>query len=59
MILIIEDEPHIRHLITLNLSRRGHEVISVDSAEAGLEHIRQHVPSLVFLDVRLPGMSGL
>src|SRR5688572_29821303 len=59
MILVVEDEPAIRLFITVNLKKRGYEVISVDSAEKALEHIRQTIPALMFLDVRLPGISGI
>jgi DNA-binding response OmpR family regulator len=59
MILIVEDEPHIRQFITVNLQVRGYEVMGAASAEAAFDCIHTSPPSLMFLDVRLPGVTGL
>lgn len=58
-ILVVEDEPAIQTLITVNLKRAGHEVTGALDAESALRHINATLPDLVLLDWMLPGMSGL
>ncbi len=41
------------------LAEQGYQVLSASSAEAGLKLAEQHSPSLVLLDVRLPGEDGI
>jgi two-component system phosphate regulon response regulator PhoB len=58
-ILVVEDEAHVRNLLTSNLQHAGYRVscaVSVPSAEAMM---RQFRPDLVLLDLVLPGVSGL
>ncbi len=58
-ILIVEDDPHIRRFIRVNLTARGFKVIEVDNGEDALNYIYDDLPVLVLLDIKLPGMSGL
>jgi DNA-binding response OmpR family regulator len=58
-ILVIEDEPDIVEVITYNLTREGYEVSSARDGEEGLRKTRQVVPSLVLLDLMLPGIDGV
>lgn len=58
-ILIVEDEPDIRELIALHLSRGGYEVTEVDTVEEGLNHLEKSEVHLIVLDWMLPGMSGI
>jgi Response regulators consisting of a CheY-like receiver domain and a winged-helix DNA-binding domain len=57
-ILLIEDSPTDRAVFTQWLERAGHEVLATDNAEDGLQIARTEAPSLVLMDVVLPGMSG-
>ena len=57
-ILIVEDEPNIRRLISVNLTARGFATQEARNAAQGLEMIRDCVPDAIILDVKLPGMSG-
>ena len=57
-ILLIEDSPTERAVLTQMLQRHGHEAVPASSAEEGLEVARQMHPDLVLMDVVLPGMSG-
>ena len=57
-ILIIEDEPSTRALLTQMLTTRGHRCTACASAEQGVEAYRQSFYPLVLLDLFLPGMSG-
>lgn len=58
-ILIVDDEPGIRRTLRVNLGASGYGVASVESGEAALEHVAEHTPSLIILDLMLPGLSGL
>lgn len=58
-ILVIEDEVSIQELLCYSLERAGFEVIAVATAEQGLAEIRSELPSIVLLDLMLPGMSGV
>ncbi len=57
-ILLIEDSPTDRAVFTQWLEKAGHEVVATDNAEDGLQIARTQTPSLVLMDVVLPGMSG-
>ena len=58
-ILIVEDEPAIQDLITVNLSHAGHAVRCVDGAEQAYQAMQAWMPDLILLDWMLPGISGL
>jgi CheY-like chemotaxis protein len=58
VVLIVEDEASIRKLTSANLIARGYDVIAVGSAEEGLLQLRQQLPALILLDIKLPGMQG-
>ncbi len=58
-ILVVEDEPAIAELITLNLRHDGHEVRLAASAQEAEDAIRAALPDLVLLDWMLPGESGV
>ena len=58
-ILVVDDEKNIGRTLRMVLSDEGHEVESVESAEAALELLKQRDFDLLLLDVQLGGMSGL
>jgi two-component system nitrogen regulation response regulator GlnG len=58
-ILVVDDEESICWGIARVGEGLGHDVVTASSAELGLELAEHHRPSLVVLDVRLPGMDGL
>jgi len=58
-ILVVEDDEDIRNLVLFNLEMTGeYEVLSTDNGEEALELAQKHIPSLVILDVMLPGIDG-
>jgi len=57
-ILIIDDSPTDVRVFTTLLQRAGHQVVAVNSAEEGIERARADLPSLVIMDVIMPGMNG-
>src|SRR5512133_2004201 len=60
-ILVIEDDPEIRELLSFALSKEGWSLIMASSAEEGLAALaaRGGAPDCVVLDIMLPGMDGL
>jgi len=57
-ILVIEDEKDILELIRFNLERDGYKVLSAESVEAAGKLLARQIPSLVLLDLMLPGENG-
>ena len=58
-VLVIEDEPQMRAMLTDNLEYEGYRVTSVGSGEEALVEFDSQPFSLLLVDVMLPGMSGL
>ena len=58
-ILVVDDEPDILALIQYNLSKAQYDVVSVESGEEALAQVRTTPPSLIVLDLMLPGVDGL
>ncbi len=58
-ILVVEDEPEIRELLSFTLVRAGYDVVPVGSAEQALRQLDQSLPELAVIDWMLPGMSGV
>ena len=60
-ILIIEDEPDIAESLRYNFNRENFKTLIAESGEKGLRLAlnEKNPPSLIILDLMLPGMSGL
>ncbi|OFW01179.1 MAG: hypothetical protein A3I61_08035 [Acidobacteria bacterium RIFCSPLOWO2_02_FULL_68_18] len=58
-VLVVEDEPDMRMLLSDNLKFEGYDVTNVQSAEDALTWLERHTCALVILDLMLPGMSGI
>ncbi len=58
-ILIIDDEAALRQTLARILQRVGLEVTTAASGREGLAYLAQHAFDLVYLDIRMPDMSGL
>jgi DNA-binding response OmpR family regulator len=57
-ILIVDDDPQARLLLTYILKRKGFEVLEAESGPAALLRVGRDAPDLVLLDVMMPGMDG-
>ncbi len=57
-ILIVDDSPTERYLLTDLLVAHGYTVITADSGEEALEKIKLEPPHLVLMDVVMPGQNG-
>jgi two-component system alkaline phosphatase synthesis response regulator PhoP len=58
-ILVVEDEEDIRRLITFHLQQEGFDVLEAQTGEEALSVARNRPPSLVILDLMLPGTDGM
>ena len=58
-VLLIDDDPGIRKLLTRELARRGLEVETAANGVEGLAHLDRHPSDVVVCDVRMPDMNGL
>jgi two-component system, OmpR family, phosphate regulon response regulator PhoB len=58
-VLLVEDDPDIRHLVSYKLTKSGFDVVEAADGLAAMQAARQKAPDLVILDVRMPRMSGL
>lgn len=58
-VLVIDDEPGLRHTLTLILRDEGFDVHTAEDGEAGLRLALAEAPELVLCDVRMPRMGGL
>jgi PAS domain S-box-containing protein len=58
-ILVVDDEPVIRQLISQVLGDEGHEVETADNAADALKMVKSKRYRLILLDIKMPGMSGV
>ena len=58
LVLVIEDEPTQRGLLTRLLESEGYNALGVGNGDMGLRAIVEYAPQMVLLDLSLPGMDG-
>ena len=57
-ILVVDDDVHIRGLVRRRLEADGYEVVTATSGVEAIEKVKQALPHLAIVDLRMPGMSG-
>ena len=57
-VLIVEDNQEYRHLLQKTLSEEGFETQTASTAAEAIEQVLRAKPSIVLLDLALPGMNG-
>ncbi|GAA2044654.1 response regulator transcription factor [Yaniella flava] len=57
-LLVVDDEPNIRELLSTSLRFAGFEVVAAANGREALEAAEAHHPDLAVLDVMLPDMDG-
>ena len=58
-VLVVDDDPKIVELVRAYLQRAGYEVITAGDGDVALQLVERTQPSLIVLDVMLPGLDGL
>jgi two-component system response regulator AtoC len=58
-VLIVDDEEHIRKIMSIMLSKRGHRCRTAESAKEALAMVAKETFDVVFTDLNMPGMDGL
>jgi DNA-binding response OmpR family regulator len=58
VILIIEDEPNIREIVTLYLQRAGYKVHAVEDGIQAQQWLNDQLPNLIIMDLMLPKVDG-
>jgi signal transduction histidine kinase/CheY-like chemotaxis protein len=58
-VLVVDDHPASRRILSETLARRGLQTSSADSAQAALDLLTRQSFDLLLLDAQMPGMSGL
>ena len=59
LVLVVEDNPSNRKLVTVVLEHAGHRILEAQTAEEGIALARANAPDLILMDIQLPGMDGL
>ncbi len=57
-ILVVDDDPLIRHIVAASLAKDQYEIVEAASGEEGLVQAAAARPDLVLLDVMMPGIYG-
>jgi CheY-like chemotaxis protein len=57
-ILLIEDNPQNRYLLTFLLEQRGYRILQAETGPEGMALAATARPDLILLDIQLPGMDG-
>ena len=56
---VVDDEPAVRDALAVVFELEGYRVVGFESGDAFLEAAKSQTPACVFLDVHMPGRSGL
>lgn len=57
-ILIVDDEPHMTHVLKLYLERAGYTVETAPNGQVALDSIIKSAPDVVVTDIQMPVMTG-
>jgi two-component system KDP operon response regulator KdpE len=58
LILIVDDEAHMRRFMQMNLDLEGYRVIEASNGLEAIDRVREDLPDLVLLDVMMPEIDG-
>lgn len=57
-VMIVDDSPTVRKLVTIKLERQGHRVIEAADGMEALARLNEEVPDLILSDITMPRMDG-
>jgi DNA-binding response OmpR family regulator len=58
-ILIVDDEKPIREMLKKFLTKKGYEVYDADNGEDAVRIVKENMPYIVLLDIRMPKSDGI
>lgn len=58
-VLVVDDEPHIRRTLTINLRARDYEVEAAADGRSALQIVHERTPDVIVLDLGLPDIDGV
>ena len=59
-VLVVDDDPNMRDLLSIRLRKAGHRVLCAESGAEALQLVETRgAPDVAVLDVTMPGMTGL
>ncbi len=57
-IAVVDDDAHIRGILSELLKKEGYQILEADSGESALKLLENSRPDLILLDLMMPGLSG-
>jgi DNA-binding NtrC family response regulator len=58
LVLVVDDEAHIRQLLGQAIRQAGHDAVEADSSDAALKVMETRAADVVFTDIQMPGRDG-
>ena len=58
-ILVVDDDPSIREILSIQLTRLGYEVITADDGLEAIEVFKTFAPEAILMDLMMPRLDGL
>jgi nitrogen regulation protein NR(I) len=58
-VLIVDDEPNLRKILSAQLTRDGYDSLTAEDGEQGLHLLREHHIDLVITDLKMPKVDGM
>ena len=58
-VLVVDDEPDFRQLMTIWLESKGYSVIGASDGKKAVELVKEKSPDVIFLDLYMPVMNGI
>jgi len=58
-ILLVDDEPGIRKVLSISLADMGYEVFTAKNGEEALHLFKDENPPIILTDIKMPGMDGI
>ena len=57
-IVVADDDPDILSIVAMSLETQGYDVYKATNGREAVDHVRDHHPDLIILDMMMPVMSG-
>jgi len=58
-VLIVDDEPNLRKILSAQLTRDGYDVLTAEDGEQGLALLAEHHIDLIITDLKMPKVDGM